>query len=1591
MNKRGKSQRTNSTNNSDDAYYKNDLITRDIRKIGIPPISNAPWGTHFCQFYQTKEDLIDILVPYFKTGLENNEFCMWITSDPLRTDEAKKALSKKVNNLEKYIQKGQIEILDSSEWYTKSGRFNSDEVLSGWVNKEAWAREKGFDGLRLTGNTFWLEKKDWEDFTKYEESVNSVIGKYHMIAICSYSLDKCNASEIIDVVSNHQFALIKKDKKWHRIENPELKKVEDSLKAQRELFETVVNSMPAAVNLIRGSDLRIQLINPAYQVIAPGKQMIGKTLDELWPETGQNFAKLCKDVLDTGKSYHVNDELNMIRRHPDGPAEPAYFSWSLYRVRLPGDDGWGILNTAWETTQRKKAEEERLRNMKIFDQIQDGIIISDPSYRITYWNKGAEKIYGYSESEAIGKVSFELLQPTYAPGEREKIINELKLTGTSKSLIHTKHRNGTSIYTEAHATRLINDNGKISGYVVTNRDVTETQKMQNSLTEAEKKYRTVAENTYDFEFWLDPRGKYLYVSPSCKRLTGFSADQYYSQPDLRQTIIHPDDKQMFMNHVKNEVSKKKPGELEHRIIHNDGSIRWIHHVCQPIWDENGQFLGIRGSNRDITKNKQMAETLERQHNELETIFDTVPASIFYKDTQNRFLRVNKAFTTMMDLPKEELEGKSLFDLYPKDQAEAFWKDDKEVIESGQQKINIIEPVETKKGLLWVQTHKIPYRDTAGNIIGVVGFTIDISERKKAEEQLRETTEYLDNLLNYANAPIIVWDNDFKIIRFNHAFEHLTGYTSKEVIGKNLDLLFPKDTKEKSLQKIQQTLGGEYWESVEIPILQKNGQIRIALWNSANIYDRYGNKLLATIAQGQDITERKQTEESLYKSELRLKLAQVSAGAGLWDWDLLSGKLEWSDELYCLFGLDSKKPQATFDIWRSVIHPEDTQKAEERIQNAINNRIPLTNEYRVILPSGEIRWINALGSTTYDDTGKPIRMTGICLDITERKRNEEIIKENEARLKHAQEIAHLGSWELDLITNHLSWSDEVFRIFGLQSQEFPVTYERFLERVHPEDRAIVDSTYTNSIREGKNSYDIEHRILRKNGEIRFVHEKCEHVRNDSGDIIRSVGMIHDITDARKAQTELVRLASFPEKNPNPIIELNLSGKIEYLNPISKGLFLDIEKKQFDHPFLKGINNIITEIQEQKYPRFREIKCKEKYYHQSITYIPESKRIIIYSTDITSRKHAEEELEKSEKKYRLIVENSMYVIMMTQPDGIISYISPSSKELLGYPPEELIGTNPSIAYPDDEKKVHQALTRALNGEKDSGFEYRILTKQGEVRWVSHSWSPIFLNETLQSIISVVVDITDRKSSEEKIKKLNENLIRRSIELVIANKELETFSYSVSHDLRAPLRSIDGFSQALLEDYAGKLDKQGEEYLHRVRNATKRMEQLIDDLLRLSRLTRTEMTIETVDLGKIANTVINELKKTDPSRKYKFKTQKNILTDGDANLLSILLENLLGNAWKFTKKRKFTEIEFGKKQQDKETVFFIRDNGAGFNMKYADKLFIPFQRLHDDAEYPGTGIGLGIVARIVNRHGGRIWAESEENKGTTFLFTLGGKTNE
>lgn len=277
-------------------------------------------------------------------------------------------------------------------------------------------------------------------------------------------------------------------------------------------------------------------------------------------------------------------------------------------------------------------------------------------------------------------------------------------------------------------------------------------------------------------------------------------------------------------------------------------------------------------------------------------------------------------------------------------------------------------------------------------------------------------------------------------------------------------------------------------------------------------------------------------------------------------------------------------------------------------------------------------------------------------------------------------------------------------------------------------------------------------------------------------------------------------------------------------------------------------------------------------------------------------------------------------------------------------------------------------------------------------------------IESLVATIGEVAEHKKTEEDLRKHREHLEelveertsdlkartaeleRANTEVTAINKELEAFAYSVSHDLRAPLRSIDGFSHALLEDYHDKLDEQGKGYLKRVRSATQRMGTLIDDLLSLSRVTRSEMRQETVDLSAIAQSIAEELQEIQPERQVNFVIAPGLTTSGDSQLLYQLMQNLLGNAWKFTGRHPRAKIEFGTSSQfDGKETFFVRDNGAGFDMTYADKLFGVFQRLHSQNDFPGTGVGLATVQRIAYRHGGQVWAEGKVEEGATFYFTL------
>jgi PAS domain S-box-containing protein len=372
---------------------------------------------------------------------------------------------------------------------------------------------------------------------------------------------------------------------------------------------------------------------------------------------------------------------------------------------------------------------------------------------------------------------------------------------------------------------------------------------------------------------------------------------------------------------------------------------------------------------------------------------------------------------------------------------------------------------------------------------------------------------------------------------------------------------------------------------------------------------------------------------------------------------------------------------------------------------------------------------------------------------------------------------------------------------------------------------------------------------------------------------------------------------------------------------------------------------------------------------------------------------QDLKDSEARKAGIMESSLDAIITMDHAGKVSEWNASAERILGYRREEALGRDmAALIIPERYREAHHRgiahyLATGEGPVLDQLLELPALRADGtefmaelSITRLPVAGSPMFTG-TLR-------DITQRKQEQERIEQI---VAERTAQLQAVNKELEAFSYSVSHDLRAPLRGIDGFSQALLEGYSDQLDDRGKHYLDRIRQGSQQMGKLIDDMLQLSRLTRGDMTVEAVDLSMLAKNIARDLREQEPERRVTFVIAEDVAVQGDKRLLQAALQNLLDNAWKYTSKHPEAHIEFGVTEQDGQPVYFVRDDGAGFDMAYSGKLFGAFQRLHGVGEFPGTGVGLATVARIVHRHGGRVWVQAEVEKGATFYFTLGALSGE
>ncbi|MFB3764658.1 MAG: MEDS domain-containing protein [Methanotrichaceae archaeon] len=619
-----------------------------IRRSGIDVIGDIPWGTHFCQFYETPQDLIDILVPYFREGLAANEFCMWVTSEPLKVDEAKAALRAEVPDLDGYVDKGQIEILDYSQWYTRSGKFSADEVLAGWVDKLAAAQKQGYQGLRLTGNTFWLERVDWENFTKYEEMINSVIGRYPMLAICTYSLQKCSAVEMLDVVANHQFALIKRSGTWEIVESAEHKKTEQALRQSEERWSGLYHSMVEGVALHeivydqaeRPADYIIVDVNPSFERITRISR--DKAMDQrasvLYGTGKAPFLDIYARVASSGKSESFEVYFEPMRK---------YFSISVFSQAL------GKFATVFsDITERKRMEESlqekqeeleaqseeleaqneelRTNNEELaevtgrlqeseerfratFEQAAVGIEMLSLDGRFLRGNAMLNEILGYSQEELLDLNFADITHPDDLAREL-LLLDDLLARRIGYYTIEKRYmcKDGQSVWVRVTSSLAdTSDPYRIS--II--EDITDRKNIEEKLRNSERLYRAIGESI-DYGVWVcAPDGRNIYASESFLKLVGQTQEQCsnFGWGD----VLHPDDAERTIAAWKECVKTGGFWDIEHRFRGVDGNWHDILARGVPVRNERDEIIYWAGINLDISRLKHAEKELRKTRDKLE--------------------------------------------------------------------------------------------------------------------------------------------------------------------------------------------------------------------------------------------------------------------------------------------------------------------------------------------------------------------------------------------------------------------------------------------------------------------------------------------------------------------------------------------------------------------------------------------------------------------------------------------------------------------------------------------------------------------------------------------------------------------------------------------------------------------------------------------------------------------------------------------------------------------------------------------------------------------------------------------------------------
>lgn len=955
----------------------------------------------------------------------------------------------------------------------------------------------------------------------------------------------------------------------------------------------------------------------------------------------------------------------------------------------------------------------------------------------------------------------------------------------------------------------------------------------------------------------------------------------------------------------------------------------------PIKNETGEVIGAAVLSHDVTERKLTEETLRESERRYRDIFDNVVDGLYLlevtEDGHFRTIEVNPALEQMTGIPRSQSVGKVQEEIVPEEIARQVNAKYRHCVEAGQPIEEEVE-LELPSGRHMFHSTLIPARNETGRISRIIGISLDITDRVHAEKELRISEERYR--MAQAISHVGNWEYNLQTTEFWGSDE------AKQIYGFNPNQEnFSTEEVEKCItdrKRVHQALidlieiGKPY--NLEFEIIPINSSTPKVISSIAELQKDENGNPLKVLGVVYDITERKQAEERLLQSEERFRRLAENARDVIYRMSIPAGNYEYvSPAALSVFGYLPEEFYRSPILFKQAIHPDWQDYFEEQWKNLINGEMPPTYEYQFIHKSGEIRWMNQRNILVRDHKGKPIAIEGIVTDITQRKQAEEERYVNlkffesmdlvNRAMQGTNDLTQMMSDVLDVLLTIFD-CDRAWLVYPCDPNA--ISWQSVMERTKPEYAG---------------AYSLNHEIPM------------------DPDVLRTF---------KAVRAENGPLTFLPESD-NPI-PTSVGERFNIQSFIAMALY-----PKGDKPYEFGLHQC-------SYPRIW--TPDEKTLFQEI-----GRKLTDSLTSFLFLRN----LQESETKYRRIVDTAAEGIFVIGPDSKITSSNARMSELLGYSSEEMVNQSLTSFMLEEDVNDHLIKTENRRQGLSETYERRFRCKDGRIMWTQVSATPI-LDEDSQftGSFAMYTDITDRKRTEEEINKLNQELEQRvadrTAQLEAANKELESFAHSVSHDLRAPLRHIDGYIEMLQSSTNNILSDKSQNYMEIISRSAKKMGMLIDDLLSFSRMGRSEMFKSEIDLTSLVQDVIKEYESEAAGRDIRWKITPLPLVTGDQALLRIVLVNLILNALKFTRSCKITRIEIGCEEKNEyEVIIFVRDNGVGFDMKYTDKLFGVFQRLHRQEDFEGTGIGLANIRRIISRHGGRTWAEGKVNNGATFYFSL------